>query len=82
MVEWEALYLHLEPLPEDRADLRMGITVANGLAPYMKKGATCRPRDFIPRWGEPKKPTQTREQMAAVMKTAMAAMNPKPKRDG
>jgi hypothetical protein len=76
LTEWEALYTHIEPLPEDRADLRMGITVANGLSPHLKKGTTVRPADFMPDFsGQPKKPKQTIEQMKAIWKQVQAAWN-------
>jgi hypothetical protein len=67
LTEWQALYLHIEPLPEDRADLRMGITVANGLAPHLKKGKTACAADFMPNFsGKPRKPKQSIEQMKAI----------------
>lgn len=82
LVEWQALYLEIEPLPESRADLRTGITVVNGLAPYMKKGAALpSPADVMPQWdGEPSKPKQTIEQMKAIWGQAERAFNRKRKK--
>jgi len=72
LVEWQALYSIIEPMPEDRADLRMGITVAHGLAPYLKKGAAMpRPADFIPKFDGNPKPAQTPEQMKAIWAQAV-----------
>ena len=67
LTDWEALFTQIEPLPEDRADLRMGITVANGLTPHLKKGKTVCAADFIPNFsGQPRKPKQTIEQMKEI----------------
>ena len=79
LTEWQALYSLIEPMPEDRADLRMGVTVANGLAPHLKKGAAPpRPADFIPKFGEDaKKPKQSIEQMKEIWKGAVAMANRK-----
>jgi hypothetical protein len=81
LAEWEALYTLIEPMPENRADLRMGITVANGLAPHIRRGAAMpQPADFIPRFGEDtKKPKQTIEQQKAIWQQAVRAMNPRKK---
>jgi len=76
LTDWQALYTHIEPMPQGRADLRMGITVANMLTPHLKKGATVRPADFMPEFdGVPKKPKQTIEQMKAIWKQAVNAFN-------
>ena len=69
LTDWEALYTQIEPLPEDRADLRMGITVANGLAPHVKKGTTLTAGQFIPNFtGQPRQPqpSQSIEQMKEI----------------
>ncbi len=70
MTDWIALYTEIEPMPEGRADLRMGVAVANGLAPHIGKGKyRPKPADFIPDWDNPekkKKPVQSVEQMKQV----------------
>lgn len=49
LAEWEAFLSWIEPLPETRADLRMGIMVANLLLPHLKRGALPpKPADFMP----------------------------------
>jgi len=49
--DWQALYTHIEPMGEARADLRMGIAVANTLSPHLKTGAApLKPADFIPKF--------------------------------
>ncbi len=50
--DWEALYTYIEPMPEGRADLRMGITIANVLTPKLKIGAApLTPSQFMPTFG-------------------------------
>jgi hypothetical protein len=76
LTELEAIYTIIEPMPEDRADLRMGITVANGLLPHVNKGHTPKPSDFIPDFdgkAETPKPQQTLEEMQAVVAHINAA---------
>jgi hypothetical protein len=82
LTEWEALYTLIEPMPEDRADLRMGITVSNAYAPHIRKGAAMpRPSDFIPKWdGKPSKPKQTIDQMKAIWDQAARAFSRKKKK--
>ena len=50
--DWQALYTFIEPMPEGRADLRMGITVANVLTPKLTTGAApLTPSQFMPQFG-------------------------------
>lgn len=71
LAEWEA-YNTLDPIGEDREDLRMGIlasTIANmiGGAVAGKKAKTFKPEDFIPDWDGKKATTQTSEQMRNLL---------------
>lgn len=80
LTEWEALYM-IEPLPEDRADLRAGSIASATLAPHMKRGATPpQPKDFMPDYDAPPKPVQS----LASMKTKFATVKKmfKRKREG
>lgn len=74
MTDWEALYTHIEPMPEERSDLRMAIGVAHGYAPHMKRGVSMpQPKEFMPRFGEDaKRPKQSMENMKAQWKRAVA----------
>lgn len=68
--EWEALY-SIEPLPEDRADLRAGVIASATIAPHMKRGArTPAPGDFLPKWDEP----VVKRSSEASMKAKFAAI--------
>ena len=76
LAEWEAIALLIEPLPEARADLRMGILAANSLAPLLKKGTPMpKPSDFIPRFDGKQKPKQSMAEMKQQWKQACKAMN-------
>ena len=57
LVEWEAMYTIIEVLPEERADLRTGMTIANLLSPQLKTGAKpLKISDFMPNFDEKAKP--------------------------
>ena len=63
---WEAFYQQVEPLPEERAELRTGVMTANILS-HLTKGKTFNPADYMTNFDEkPKKPGQTIEQMKTV----------------
>ena len=74
MTDWEAMYTHIQPMPEDRADLRMAIGVAHGYAPHMKRGSSMpQPKEFMPRFGEDaKRPKQSMADMKAQVAKARA----------
>ena len=67
LVEWEALYTVIEVLPEERADLRSGMTIANLLSPHLKTGAEpLKVSKFMPKFDdkpEPPPPGQSQEDM-------------------
>jgi hypothetical protein len=47
LAEWEA-YDRAQPFGDVRADLRMGIMVANLLSPHVKEGTKLRAVDYMP----------------------------------
>ncbi len=64
---WEALYI-IEPMPEQRADLRAGTVASAALAPHMKRGAAPpRPIDMVPDYDAP--PPDPMARMKAMKQT-------------
>ena len=48
MVYWQALYTQIEPMPEERADIRAGVIGSLSIAPHMKRGhSPPRPLDYF-----------------------------------
>ena len=73
LTEWQALYM-IEPLPEDRADLRAGIVASYTVAPHMRRGHKApSPSDILPDYDNP--PTMDRvetPEKTAAMKAKFA----------
>lgn len=66
--DWLA-FNRLECLGDERADLRMGITISHLLAPHMKRGAQLpKPSAFMPYYV---KPTPTPEQINSILTQAI-----------
>jgi len=48
LTEWEAIYTQIEPMPEDRADVRAGVIASQTVAPHLKCGhQPPRPLDYF-----------------------------------
>lgn len=65
--EWLA-YMKLEPIGEERADLRAGIiasTIANANRNPKKRSKPFTPKDFMPKFGERQK-VQSQEEMIEI----------------
>jgi len=75
--EWEAFY-QSNPWGERRADLRMGILAAATVSPWVHKGVTPRPADFMPKFGTDEDATNGGMSDSA-MKGQLAAMRAKQK---
>ena len=59
LTEWEALYTQIEPMPEDRADVRAGVIASQSVAPHMKRGhQPPKPLDYFG-WSERSKGPST-----------------------
>lgn len=73
--EWMAYYdvEHLGVSPEERADLRMGITNATAVnIARGGKGTAAKPSDFLPNFTEPD-PMAAQEELLAGMRAQAAA---------
>jgi hypothetical protein len=58
LTEWMA-YDALDPIGDERGDWRAGIIAATVANRHRNKGETVhKPSDFVPRFGEPERPTQ------------------------
>ncbi len=74
--EWAAYY-GVAPWGPERDSLHAGIIASASVAPHCKKGQVPKPKDFMPDFIDPPKPTMKLADMKNTWKTAMNAFNRK-----
>ena len=79
MCYWEALYTNVEPMPEQRQDIRAGTIASSAVAPHVKKGSNPpKPLDYFPWTKVGSRPTvRSDEELKTLWEQAKKALTPR-----
>lgn len=74
-----AAYVSIHPFPEERADVHVGMLMAQTYNMNRGKGKpTKKVSDFVPEWNRGSRPEMTVDQMAVAMRAQYLAMGGDP----
>jgi len=71
MTDWVAIYTEIEPMPEERADVRAGVIASQSVAPHLKRGHN--PPGPLDYWGWTDKSRKSKGKSTAQLKEAFKA---------